>query len=299
MTWLLRGGISKLSELEIDVDKDWQAFGISNIKELAAAMTRGDILVRDDDVLVRILPGTIGHVLTSSGPLHLPVWAPPSTPLDRTFPVVLTLGHEAGVFVPDHERLITAPMTSPHSETTTPTEQGDLSLSHLAALFVADASRAENADMDGIWAAYLRVAGAVADDGGVQTDETAAANSAAANDMTLLPAVPAVNDAYYWALEETFDLVRLNVGTAGDWVGTLTWEYWDSLAWSALAGVTDETNGFRDAGGNRVTFTIPGDWAQTAVGALGPFYWVRARVSAYTSIITQPLGTQAWVGKAG
>ena len=31
MSWLVKGGISKLSELEIDVDKDWNAKKIENL----------------------------------------------------------------------------------------------------------------------------------------------------------------------------------------------------------------------------------------------------------------------------
>ena len=43
------------------------------------------------------------------------------------------------------------------------------------------------------------MAGAVADDGGMEVDETAEANSAAAGDMTLLPApFSFTNDAYYF-----------------------------------------------------------------------------------------------------
>ncbi|GAJ23279.1 unnamed protein product, partial [marine sediment metagenome] len=40
---LLLKGITKISELEIDADKDWDGKGISNIKEIAEAMATGHI----------------------------------------------------------------------------------------------------------------------------------------------------------------------------------------------------------------------------------------------------------------
>jgi len=139
------------------------------------------------------------------------------------------------------------------------------------------------------------VTGAVADDGGATTDETTEATNATANDMTLLPAVPAVNDAYYFGGDATFEGVDLNIGTAGAGVWTITWEYWNGAAWTALSGVKDNTDGFTAAAGpHSVTFTVPSDWATTTVGGIATKYWVRGRVSAYTSITTQPKGTQTW-----
>jgi hypothetical protein len=139
------------------------------------------------------------------------------------------------------------------------------------------------------------VGGAVADDGGVQTDETAAANNPTANDMTLLPAAPAVNDAYYFGYSAPWDWLRLNIGTAGAGIWTLAWEYWNGAAWAELPGVVDGTSHFGNSGENEVTFTRPGDWATTDVGGILGLYWIRARVSAYSSITTQPLGSQAWI----
>lgn len=141
--------------------------------------------------------------------------------------------------------------------------------------------------------------GAVADDGGVQTDETTEANSAAANDMTLLPASPALNDAYYLGGLHRFNEARLNVGTAGvkapgDW--TLAYEYSQGGGnWGTLTGVTDGTSEFTVAGTSNITFTVPGDWARDAVAGVTA-YWIRLRVTAATLPIgTQPLGTQSWV----
>ncbi|MBA7650253.1 hypothetical protein ES703_58056 [subsurface metagenome] len=140
------------------------------------------------------------------------------------------------------------------------------------------------------------VDGAIAADGMVETDETTEANNATVNDMTLLPAVPLVDDAYYFGLASLWDFLCLNIGTAGAGVWTIVWEYWNGTAWVALpAGYNDTSNGFRNGSKQSLTFSRPGDWATLVILTLD-LYWVRARVSAYTSVTTQPLGTQAWIG---
>jgi len=75
-------GVSKLSELEIDIDKDWAGKGINNLKELALGMQKGDIFFRLGDVLVKLSPGSIGDELTSHGSGHAIDWgAPPAAVL--------------------------------------------------------------------------------------------------------------------------------------------------------------------------------------------------------------------------
>jgi len=138
---------------------------------------------------------------------------------------------------------------------------------------------------------------AVADDGGAQTDETDEANDDTADDMTLLPATPAVNDAYYFGFDNKEDYLLLDISTAGAGTWTLTWEYSNNIGtFSSLSGVSDATNGFTESGENKVTWNEPAGAAwQTKVVDGKDKYWVRARVSAYTSITTQPLGKQAWL----
>ena len=78
---LVRSGITRLSELAIDTDKDWGGHGISNLKELASGMQRGDILQRGDGgVLEKLSSGTIGFEITSNGPGHEVEWQAPPTP---------------------------------------------------------------------------------------------------------------------------------------------------------------------------------------------------------------------------
>ncbi len=122
------------------------------------------------------------------------------------------------------------------------------------------------------------------DEGGSDTDFTDEARDATGvDDVDLLPASPALDDAFYFGGIEQFEEVLINVTTAGA-TYVLTWEYWNG-AWTALT-VTDGTSSFQAAGWNTVAFSAPGDWATTSFAGLGPFYYVRARVT--TGGGTQP-----------
>ena len=130
---------------------------------------------------------------------------------------------------------------------------------------------------------------AIADDNGVFVDETNVANSAAVDDMNLLPTTPVVNeDRYIFGHSEQFNRLKVNVSTVGTGGFTITWQYWNG-AWTNLAGVTDGTSSFSTTGTNIVSFTLPGDWVTTTVNSQGPFYFVRAAYTAGTVTIT-PLG---------
>ena len=75
---LMKGGITKLSELEIDADKDWQCHDVTNLAYLAPGMTKGSLLVHNGSVLAAVPAGTIGDEFTSNSPGHMPEWkAPP------------------------------------------------------------------------------------------------------------------------------------------------------------------------------------------------------------------------------
>lgn len=133
-------------------------------------------------------------------------------------------------------------------------------------------------------------AAAIADDGGVQTDETTEANSGTTNDMTLTPATPATGDAYYWGHPEEPAGLKINISNASsDASQTLAWEYWNG-AWVSLTGVTDGTDDFQTAGLNKVTWTAPSDWATTTVNTQGPYYYLRARVTAVGGTPNQAQG---------
>lgn len=134
------------------------------------------------------------------------------------------------------------------------------------------------------------------DDGGLYVDETAALASATTDDVEVLPGTPAAEDACYFGhATAQFDLLTLVISTqgAGDW--TIAWEYWDGSEWAALADVVDGTTGFTAAAGTvTVAYTLPEDWAKNTVDSVNA-YWIRARVSVYTSVSTAPQVAQGYV----
>jgi len=145
---------------------------------------------------------------------------------------------------------------------------------------------------------------AIADDGGAMTDETTQANENTANDMVLLPSIPAVNDAYYFGKDHKFTDLPILMGTVGVGTWTITWEYWDGDSWEALANVSSSLDAnavhFKPSLARRhdIAFDQPADWATTTINSQGPYYYIRARVSTYTSIVTQPKGSQSWPSDA-
>ena len=303
MSLLLKGGISKLSELEIDTDKNWQSRGITNLGGVAAGMAVGHVVQQNGSILQTLSPGPAHTVLTSEGTGHLVAWAPGGTYFDRFLPVSIGLEYGEGLITPDASKELMTAIASSFAKA-----YGDapgdyikrlapaLALLDAESILTPDDAHQETPAMGTGYSLKIGVDGAVADDGGVQTDETPAAQSPTQNDMTLLPATPAVNDAYYFGHAKKFDVMWLDIGTQGDGVWVISWEYWNGAAWAALTGLVDNTNGLTAlAGLHDVSFTRPGDWTATNVGGVTGLYWIRARVSSYTSVNTQPLSNQAWV----
>jgi hypothetical protein len=147
-------------------------------------------------------------------------------------------------------------------------------------------------------AATRNLKSAQADDGGAQTDETDEANEDTADDMTLLPAVPAVNDAYYFGFNGKTSSFWLNITQQGAWSGTTAWEYSQGAgSWNALVITGGWDDGwqdtFEDNGWLEYTHTPQGDWATDAVNGVTA-YWIRCRVATYVGITTQPLGGEAY-----
>ena len=130
--------------------------------------------------------------------------------------------------------------------------------------------------------------------GPVDTDETTATNNATTNDMDLLPAAGnATGDGFYFGFASLWDALCLIVGTAGAGTYTITWKYWNG-AWVALTVLNDDSGSFQSTGQKHVTFVRPADWAVTNIAALGNMYYIKAEVT-FTSMTTQPKGTQAWI----
>ena len=103
----------------------------------------------------------------------------------------------------------------------------------------------------------IPVIGAVSDDGGTMTNQTAYANSGTPYGLTYLPLVPLNNDAFYvGGLDQftkvTFAFSQLGVG---NWTGV--WEYWNGSAWTDLTAylVSDGTSCFKSGTGTKYTVT--------------------------------------------
>lgn len=146
-----------------------------------------------------------------------------------------------------------------------------------------------------VWSGGDQIGYAFYDDGGAFTDETTDANSDAAGDVPMVPVAPAVNDAFYFGHASQFNSVILLVGTNGAGSYTLTWEYWNG-AWVTLTALVDGiTNYTAGTGYRKRTHNVPTDWVTTTVNGQSGF-WVRARVSAFTSITTRCLVNRIFIG---
>ena len=123
-------------------------------------------------------------------------------------------------------------------------------------------------------------------------DETTACNNSATDDITL-PA--AGSEVFEFAADNQFSRLWLNTSTAAvaDW--TVQWQYYNGSSYVALSGVTDGTNEFAASGLNLVSWTFPAAtlWPQSTLHSVSG-YWIRAEVTAATSVTTAPTGQQAW-----
>ncbi len=141
--------------------------------------------------------------------------------------------------------------------------------------------------------AAIQVEGAVQQLGSVFTEYTTEAQSAALNDLPLLGATPAQGDAWYFGCDNPCRILTTEIGTAGAGTWTITYEYWDGVAFTALTNVDDRTNGWTTLGIRSASWNMPDNWAtRTTTGSAVSSFWGRARVSAFSSITTQPLGSK-------
>ncbi|HUT67841.1 MAG TPA: hypothetical protein VMW86_04740 [Dehalococcoidales bacterium] len=293
------GGITRLSELIINADKDWQAMGISNLKEIALGMTRGDIPVRNHVVLSRLVPGNIGYVLTSAGPLHIPTWAPPGGALNYYFPAEIFGMHDEGIAPVDQSHNKNAPIANPDYKMAYGDAPADMIkqltptivIPSAEAIVAVDQSHNKNSPIACDIA--ILVDGAVSEtNAAVQTDETALARSAALNDMVLCPMTPIAGDKYYLGFAKQYRRVYIKVSTAGSGNWTNQTFYWNG-AWIAAPAEDDQTGSFITPGTNRIDMTMPGDWALSVIMAMN-LYWIKIQTIAFVNQVTAPLGAQAW-----
>ena len=125
-------------------------------------------------------------------------------------------------------------------------------------------------------------------------------------DVTYLQAAVEVGDAVYFGGLDTFGKLKIFLSTAGVSVHTNIWEYWNGSTWATLPDIGQngivgdaEHLHFRVLGKAYITYTQPTDWALTTIDGVEA-YFIRARVSAYTSQTTPPVGDYCQLyGKQG
>lgn len=145
--------------------------------------------------------------------------------------------------------------------------------------------------------------------GGVLTDESTDLNDVnPANDVPF--AFGAVDDAIYFGHTAPFQRMRITIGTAGVYNASGIWEYWNGSAWTAVPDVYDDTNAtvhdgtksFTRTGSRYIQWQIPSTWASYDIaGNPTAQYWVRWRITDFTSRTTGPALNQGYykpVGKA-
>lgn len=289
---------SRLSEVDIDVDKDWQTKGITNIKQVAESMAKGDLMVKDTTILVRIATGPDGYVLTSKGALKLPVWAPAGGALKYYYPVEIALSKSFALVPVDRTVSKNAPIT------TQPVKAYDdqpglnirlldkaISLGKTHTVVSVDRTYGRNAAVGRDLS--ILIEGAVSEtNAGVQTDETAAARSGALNDMNLNPMTPAAGDKYYFGFSKKFPRMWIYVSTAGVGNWSNVYEYWNG-AWVPIVDEVDESSEFQASGIKRIQWTSQADWVQTPILGMN-LYWVRSRTTVFNSQTVKPKGAQVF-----
>lgn len=294
MSLLIKGGIAKLSELEIDIDKDWGSYLIRNLGAavddsdalrkaqsiLQSAMTtKGDILFRDTAEASRLAAdaGKGYSFLRSRGSGLAPVWQDIESLIQY---LTGSLNRAAAFDLP-------VPLSEIGASPVISFAGGVSAEPGLSIPAPSISGETKETSVNA-------VGGAVSHNHDVgDTDETAPANSPDASDMTLLPADGAISDYYALGYISQFDAVCLNVGTAGANY-TLAYEYSQGAgAWGSLSVLHNSTNEWKSTGKGWLTFSRPADWAVDTLAGL-TLYWIRARATSIGAF-TQPKGTQAWI----
>jgi len=128
------------------------------------------------------------------------------------------------------------------------------------------------------------------------TDKTTEVNEGTINDVRCFPAAPAINDALYFGQSYKTSFILFNIGTIGVGTYTLVWEYWNG-AWTTITTETPASNddifNLKALGLTRVTYIAPSDWVLYSLNGSSKF-WIRLRISSFTSMSVIPLLTQAW-----
>lgn len=300
---MLFKGITRLSELDIDADKDWNARGITNIRQLAPLMSKGDLLQRGDLVIQRIPAGPDGYVITSQGPGKLVTWAPAGGALKYYFPVTVDLAFAINTILgPDHTHNENAPLAREYRSAT-----GDAPASYISRILstissvdaqniIAAPDHSHNANAPIGSGLEILVDGFVEETSvGAQTDHTAEARSGAGADINLCP-FTTVGDKIYIGCQFPFWQAWVNVSTtgAGNWTNSAY--YWNG-AWQACVGEEGDTDFQGGTGWRRIQHTPQGDWALSVIMAMN-LYWMKIECTNWVNEVTPPIGSQIFVAIA-
>jgi hypothetical protein len=288
---------TRLSDITIDVNKDWQGKGITNIKEVAALMNTGTLVEHNGTILVPFYPGLDAYVCTSQGPGKMLTWAPAGGGLKYYFPVSIALTHALAKPAVDRSYNKNAPLTR---------EYKDAYLDDVANMIKRLTPAIASTDGEAVVSVNqsynknspvgrdiaILVDGAVSETAvGVQTDETAAARSAALNDMHLCP-MTALGDKYYLGFSLPFRRVYIYTSTAGAGNWTNQTYYWNG-AWTLVAGEDDQTGQFMIAATRRQDWTMPVGWVQSIIMGMN-LYWIKIETTGWVNEATAPKGATAW-----
>ncbi len=299
---MLVKSVRKLSQLNIDVNKDWDAKSITNIRQVAAGMDIGNLVQSNGTVLVRIATGPNGYVLTSQGPGKVLTWAPAGGSLKYYFPVVISSSNSESIVTVSDLVSKLALLETNHVQTYID-DPADLILrfdptissSHSEiALIGADESISKSGP--------LKAAMSILCDGfveetatAVQTDHTAQARDATANDLNLNPMTDSVDDKIYVGSSYKFWQIQMQLGTQGVGNWTNVWEYWNGSSWTSVVNEWDGSNEWQaSAGLVMISHTPQVDWSLTSIMGMN-LYWLRSRTSNFVNRTTKPLGSQVWV----
>lgn len=134
-------------------------------------------------------------------------------------------------------------------------------------------------------------------DGGVFEDLATSSNGAGYTaNYQLFPDTEVENDAAYFGAVAPFGALYFDMSATVAVYGadSITWEYYNGTAWTALSILWDNTDA-DDGDGDRpfqqdgyVLFNAPTNWASLTVDSQAA-YWIRARCNATVNITTIPL----------
>jgi len=131
---------------------------------------------------------------------------------------------------------------------------------------------------------------------GTFTDYTTNFNSAATADWYMFTASPGTTeDACYFGRSAQFNGLAVIVSTASSVVHTWAWEYYNGSAWTTLTTLNNQIVTNMAVGYRSLAFNPPPDWASNAINSQTQ-YWIRMRLTAYTSTTTRPVLSQGWLG---